>query len=114
MTPVNLCHNFFFHVFCTNSSIFFICYLLSSSRDVPRIKLPEELFVNIGVAVGAQVNKFLDLIQDISCGGNLKQFLIVCFLTLSLSLSKILSEAANVLFLSLINTCDTTLSTMLM
>ncbi|XP_078162971.1 reticulon family protein [Carex rostrata] len=50
---------------------------LSSTRDVPRIKLPEELFVNIGVAVGAQVNKFLDLIQDISCGGNLKQFLIV-------------------------------------
>jgi Reticulon len=58
----------------------FIC-LVFSSGEVPRVKLPEELFVNIGVAVGAQVNKFLDLIQDISCGGNLKQFLIVCFLS---------------------------------
>lgn len=51
--------------------------LLSSAGEVPRVKLPEELFVNISVAVGAQVNKFLDLIQDISCGGNLKQFLII-------------------------------------
>ncbi|KAJ3707155.1 hypothetical protein LUZ61_010860 [Rhynchospora tenuis] len=51
--------------------------LLSSSREVPKVKLPEDLFVNIGVAVGGQVNKFLDLIQEISCGGNLKQFLIV-------------------------------------
>jgi hypothetical protein len=42
------------------------------------VELPEELFANIGAAVGAQVNKFLGSLQDISCGGDLKQFLMVC------------------------------------
>ncbi|KAJ4746301.1 Reticulon-like protein [Rhynchospora pubera] len=68
--------------------------LLSSSREVPRVKLPEELFVNIGVAVGGQVNKFLDLIQEISCGGNLKQFLIV---VLSLWAAAVIGSWCNLL-----------------
>ncbi|KAJ4758975.1 Reticulon-like protein [Rhynchospora pubera] len=68
--------------------------LLSSSCEVPRVKLPEELFVNIGVAVGGQVNKFLDLIQEISCGGNLKQFLIV---VLSLWAAAVIGSWCNLL-----------------
>lgn len=89
ITAIILCNNIICtNVFYINSSIFICLISLSSSREVPRIKLPEELFVNIGVAIGAQVNKFLDLIQDISCGGNLKQFLIVRFLTLFKNLGR--------------------------
>ncbi|XP_072958541.1 reticulon-like protein B8 isoform X2 [Typha angustifolia] len=51
--------------------------ILNWSSEVPRLQLPDELFVNIAVAIGAQINQFLGLIQDISCGRNLKQFLIV-------------------------------------
>jgi len=51
--------------------------LNGSSSNVPRVELPEELFANIGAAVGDQVNKFLGRLQDISCGRDLKQFLMV-------------------------------------
>ncbi|XP_078428757.1 reticulon family protein isoform X2 [Wolffia australiana] len=51
--------------------------LSRSSSQVPRLVLPEELFVNIGIAVGGEVNRFLGLIQDISTGRNLKQFILV-------------------------------------
>ncbi|KAF9587465.1 hypothetical protein IFM89_003404 [Coptis chinensis] len=42
---------------------------------VPRVRLPEELFANIGVSIGAEVNRFLGYLQNVACGGNLKQFL---------------------------------------
>ncbi|KAL5731647.1 hypothetical protein ACHQM5_004354 [Ranunculus cassubicifolius] len=45
--------------------------------EVPRLRLPEELFVNIGISVGAEVNRFLGFLQDVSTGGNLKQFVMV-------------------------------------
>ncbi|WVY93833.1 hypothetical protein V8G54_032921 [Vigna mungo] len=45
--------------------------------DVPRLVLPEELFVNIATVVGGEVNRGLRFLQDAACGGNLKQFLIV-------------------------------------
>uniref|UniRef100_M8BAQ7 Reticulon-like protein n=1 Tax=Aegilops tauschii TaxID=37682 RepID=M8BAQ7_AEGTA len=65
----------------TNSAFFFLCLLSTpefwSPSNVPRLELPEELFANIGVAVGAQVNKFLGSLQDVSCGRDLKQFLMV-------------------------------------
>ncbi|KAJ9686001.1 hypothetical protein PVL29_015069 [Vitis rotundifolia] len=48
-----------------------------SSSEVPRLDLPAELFQNIGVAVGFQVNQALGFLQDVACGGNLKQFLMV-------------------------------------
>ncbi|TXG70191.1 hypothetical protein EZV62_005126 [Acer yangbiense] len=48
-----------------------------SPSEVPRIVLPPELFANIGVAVGDQVNQALQFLQDAACGGNLKQFLVV-------------------------------------
>ncbi|KAF8408712.1 hypothetical protein HHK36_004776 [Tetracentron sinense] len=48
-----------------------------SPSQVPRIVLPDELFVNIGVSIGAEINRFLGYLQDISSGGNLKQFLMV-------------------------------------
>ncbi|KAK1567455.1 hypothetical protein Q3G72_012456 [Acer saccharum] len=51
--------------------------LLNRSPEVPRIVLPPELFANIGVAVGDQVNQALRFLQDAACGGNLKQFLVV-------------------------------------
>uniref|UniRef100_A0A2P2KE52 Reticulon-like protein n=1 Tax=Rhizophora mucronata TaxID=61149 RepID=A0A2P2KE52_RHIMU len=51
-----------------------------SPAQVPRLVLPEEIFVNIGSSVGAEVNHVLQLLQDVSCGGTLKQFLVVLLL----------------------------------
>lgn len=52
--------------------------IVSRSRsEVPRLVLPDELFVNIAVSIGAQINQFLGFIQDVACGRNLKQFLVV-------------------------------------
>ncbi|CAK9133183.1 unnamed protein product [Ilex paraguariensis] len=51
--------------------------LLNRSPSIPRLVLPEELFVNIAVTVGAQVNVFLGFVQDVACGRNMKQFLVV-------------------------------------
>lgn len=48
----------------------------SSSRP-PHMVLPEELFANIGISVGAEVNRALGFLQDVACGRNLKQFLAV-------------------------------------
>ncbi|MBA0570314.1 hypothetical protein Goshw_018081, partial [Gossypium schwendimanii] len=48
-----------------------------SSSQVPRLVLPDELFVSIGRSVGAEVNRGLQYLQDVSCRGNLKQFLVV-------------------------------------
>ncbi|KAG0541597.1 hypothetical protein BDA96_02G030400 [Sorghum bicolor] len=48
-----------------------------SPSSVPRVQLPEELFANVGAAVGAQVNRALGFLQDVSCGRDLKQLLIV-------------------------------------
>ncbi|KAK7276721.1 hypothetical protein RIF29_17866 [Crotalaria pallida] len=45
--------------------------------QVPRFVLPEDFFVNIATTVGAEVNRGLRFLQDVACGGNLKQFLIV-------------------------------------
>ncbi|KAH7578454.1 hypothetical protein JRO89_XS01G0383800 [Xanthoceras sorbifolium] len=48
-----------------------------SPSEVPRLVLPPELFAKIGIAVGDQVNQALGFLQDVACGGNLKQFLVV-------------------------------------
>ncbi|WCJ25071.1 Reticulon family protein [Euphorbia peplus] len=48
-----------------------------SSSKAPRIVLPDDIFVNIGRTIGAEVNHGLKLLQDVSTGGNLKQFLAV-------------------------------------
>jgi hypothetical protein len=55
---------------------------------VPRVELPDELFVNIAVAIGAQVNKFLCFLQDVSCERNLKHFVVVTETFLGLSIQK--------------------------
>jgi hypothetical protein len=47
------------------------------SSKVPRVEIPDELFVNIAVGIGAQVNKFLGFLQDVSCERNLKHFVVV-------------------------------------
>jgi hypothetical protein len=47
------------------------------ASNVPRVELPEELFANAGRAAGAQVNRALGALQDISCGRDLRRFLIV-------------------------------------
>jgi len=48
-----------------------------SPSDVPRLVLPNQLFVNIAVSIGAQINHALGYLQDVACGGNIKQFLMV-------------------------------------
>ncbi|XP_026655689.2 reticulon-like protein B8 isoform X2 [Phoenix dactylifera] len=50
---------------------------LQSPSQVPRLVLPEELFINIAVCIGAQINQFLGFIQDVACGRNLRQSLVV-------------------------------------
>ncbi|KAE8680731.1 Reticulon-like protein B8 [Hibiscus syriacus] len=52
-------------------------FLNRSSSQVPRLVLPDELFVSIGRSVSAEVNRSLQFLQDVSCRGNLKQFLAV-------------------------------------
>ena len=54
----------------------FVWSNFSRSSEIPRVKLPEDLFVNIAVAIGAQVNKFLGFLQDVSCERNLKHFVL--------------------------------------
>ncbi|KAF4373245.1 hypothetical protein G4B88_007258 [Cannabis sativa] len=51
--------------------------LSRSSSKVPRVVLPKELFVNVAVSVGNEVNRALQFLQDVSCGGNLKQMVAV-------------------------------------
>ncbi|KAF9609712.1 hypothetical protein IFM89_018160 [Coptis chinensis] len=48
---------------------------VNTPSKVPRVRLLEELFANIGVSIGAEVNRFLGYLQNVACGGNLKQFL---------------------------------------
>ncbi|KAG1368432.1 Reticulon-like protein B8 [Cocos nucifera] len=48
-----------------------------SPSEVPRLVLPDELFTNIAVSIGAQINQLLGFIQDVACGKNLKHFLMV-------------------------------------
>ncbi|XP_077253280.1 reticulon family protein [Tasmannia lanceolata] len=48
-----------------------------SPSRVPRLVLPKELFVNVAVNVGAEVNRFLIFLQDAATGKNMKQFLAI-------------------------------------
>lgn len=48
-----------------------------SPSKVPRLVLPEEVFVNIGRLVGAEVNHGFSFLQDVACAGNMKQFIMV-------------------------------------
>ncbi|PQQ10255.1 reticulon-like protein B8 isoform X1 [Prunus yedoensis var. nudiflora] len=43
--------------------------------EVPRLVLPDKLFVNIAISIGHEINRALEFIQDVALGGNLKQFL---------------------------------------
>ena len=45
---------------------------------MPRLVLPDDLFVNVAMTIGAQINQFLGFVQDAACGRNLKQFVMVC------------------------------------
>ncbi|KAG6774452.1 hypothetical protein POTOM_021805 [Populus tomentosa] len=45
--------------------------------QVPRLVLPKDIFVSIGRSIGSEVNRDLQFLQDVSCGGNLKKFLVV-------------------------------------
>lgn len=47
-----------------------------SPSKVRRIVLPNELFINVAKSVGAEVNLALEYLQDVACGGNVKQFLV--------------------------------------
>ncbi|KAH7533691.1 hypothetical protein FEM48_Zijuj04G0158400 [Ziziphus jujuba var. spinosa] len=47
-----------------------------SPSTVPRLVLPDDLFVNIAVSVGYELNRALGFLQDVACGGNLKQLLV--------------------------------------
>ncbi|KAK8558310.1 hypothetical protein V6N13_038783 [Hibiscus sabdariffa] len=52
-------------------------FLNRSSSQVPRLVLPDELFISTGRSIGAELNRGLQLLQDVACRGNLKQFLVV-------------------------------------
>ncbi|XP_073151108.1 reticulon-like protein B8 [Henckelia pumila] len=46
-----------------------------SPSEVPHLVLPEHVFINIGKLVGVEVNRGLNFLQDVACGGNVKQLL---------------------------------------
>ncbi|XP_059450237.1 reticulon-like protein B8 [Corylus avellana] len=48
-----------------------------SQTKVPRLALPEEIFVNIAISISAEINRALSYLQDVACGGNIKQLLLV-------------------------------------
>ncbi|XP_016442953.1 reticulon-like protein B8 [Nicotiana tabacum] len=48
-----------------------------SPAKVPRLVLPDDLFISIAKSIGAEVNRGLRFLQDVACGGNIKQFLVV-------------------------------------
>lgn len=50
-----------------------------SPSKVPRLVMPEEVFVNIAKMIGTEVNRGLGFLQDVACGRNMKQFLVVLF-----------------------------------
>lgn len=58
--------------------LWLVIYVDSTPSQVPRFVVPEELFVNIATVIGNEVNRGLRFLQDVSCEGNLKTFLIVC------------------------------------
>ncbi|KAG6526790.1 reticulon-like protein B8 [Zingiber officinale] len=48
-----------------------------STTQVPRVAIPQDVFVNVATSLGAQINQFLNYIQDVACERNLRQFLVV-------------------------------------
>ncbi|RRT38172.1 hypothetical protein BHM03_00036808 [Ensete ventricosum] len=48
-----------------------------STSQVPRLVIPDDLFADVAVSLGAQINQFLGFIQDVACERNLKQFIVV-------------------------------------
>ncbi|CAN4084598.1 unnamed protein product [Withania somnifera] len=48
-----------------------------SPAKVPRLVLCDDLFVSIAKSIGAEVNRALGFLQDVACGTNIKQFLVV-------------------------------------
>uniref|UniRef100_A0A1D1Z5C5 Reticulon-like protein n=2 Tax=Anthurium amnicola TaxID=1678845 RepID=A0A1D1Z5C5_9ARAE len=48
-----------------------------SPSQVPRLVLPDELFVNIGMVIGTEINRFLGFLQDVASGRSLKQLIMV-------------------------------------
>ncbi|PHU07911.1 Reticulon-like protein B8 [Capsicum chinense] len=48
-----------------------------SPSNVPRLVLPDDLFINIAKTIGAEINRGLVFLQNAALGGNLKQFGVV-------------------------------------
>lgn len=70
----------FYYFLAVVSSCIFLNYRISNanrSSRVPRVTLPQDIFVNAGKLAGAEVNRGLYYLQDVACGGNVKQFLAV-------------------------------------
>ncbi|XP_019459862.1 PREDICTED: reticulon-like protein B8 [Lupinus angustifolius] len=68
----------------------------------PRFVIPEDFFVNIATMVGTEVNRGLRFLQDIACGGNLKQFLIA---VVSLLAGAVIGSWCNFLTVMYIGNC---------
>lgn len=68
--------------------------LNSSRSEVPRLLVPEELFTNVAKSISFQVNRGLSVLQEVACGGNIKQFLLV---TASLFFAAVISSWCNFL-----------------
>nr|GMD82083.1 reticulon-like protein B8 [Ipomoea batatas] len=49
----------------------------STPIKLPRIAIPDHVFVNIAKSIGGEINRGLGFLQDISCSGNMKQCLLV-------------------------------------
>ncbi|PIA39778.1 hypothetical protein AQUCO_02600324v1 [Aquilegia coerulea] len=84
-------------------------FLNRSPSQVPRLHLPKELFANIGVTIGAEINRFLEFLQDVATGGNLKQFLMV---VLSLWVAAVIGSWCNfltVLYIGKRSSCSNSL-----
>ncbi|XP_004491277.1 reticulon-like protein B8 [Cicer arietinum] len=78
-------YNFLFLLFLALVLVMLVQFLWTNASTMlsrkpskaPRLVLPEDLFLNIATAVGTEVNRGLRFLQDVSCGGTLKQFVLV-------------------------------------
>eukprot|EP01018_Ginkgo_biloba_P029529 Gb_22667 [translate_table: standard] len=52
-------------------------FINRSPPQIPRVALPEDLFVKSAIALRAEINRFLDFLQDVASGRDLKTFLVV-------------------------------------
>ncbi|CAI9089898.1 OLC1v1024549C1 [Oldenlandia corymbosa var. corymbosa] len=77
--------------------------LLNRSRsEVPRLVIPEDLFINVAKTASLQVNHFLAYLQGVACGRDFKQFLLVLMSLFAVAIISSWCNFMTILFLGFV------------